>query len=263
MRLDLGDISINYELTGKGKLLTLVHGLGGSIASWESQVAEFSKKFQVLTWDVRGFGASDKPRGVYSAQMFADDLLSLLQKLGFSETFVLGHSMGGVIALRFTADHPEMVKGLIVASSASECNEAAAQRWNELADNIEKVGMTPVIETVERNFTPEFTAAHPDIVEQQKGLRLDNDPVAYAQAARAMALANLTGELGKIRCPVLFVVGDKDVNVGVGGSVRMHRTVAGSQLKILENCAHGIQVEKASEFNETVVEFLAQLEQEV
>ncbi|MFH1485917.1 MAG: alpha/beta fold hydrolase [Chloroflexota bacterium] len=259
MRVKIDGISINYELAGKGKCLTLVHGLGGSIASWENQVADFSKKYQVLTWDVRGFGKSDKPRGEYSAALFADDLYRLLNVLGIKETYVLGHSMGGVIALRFTLDHPEMVKALIVASSASECNAAAAQRWNEMADTIEKEGMGLIIDTVIKNFTPAFAEVHPDIVECQKKLRVDNDPVAYAQSARAMAVGNLTAELDKVKCPTLFIVGNQDVNVGVGGSVRMNRAVGGSELKIVEDCGHAINVEKAKEFNAAVLEFLSTL----
>lgn len=260
MRVKIDGVSINYELTSKGECLTLVHGLGGSTASWENQAADFSQKYQVLTWDVRGFGQSDKPRGEYSAELFADDLYRLLKVLGISETYVLGHSMGGVIALRFTLDHPEMVRALIVASSASECNEAAAKRWNDMANTIEKEGMGVVEEMVEKNFTPAFAEGHPDIIEHQKQLRLNNNPQAYAQAARAMALGNLTADLDKIKCPALFIVGDKDINVGVGGSVIMHRRVPGSELKIVAECGHAINVEKAKEFNAAVLEFLARVE---
>ena len=84
MRIKVNGIFINHELTGSGKTLVLIHGLGGNNQTWETQVPILSQQYQVLTWDVRGHGQSDKPEGDYSAELFASDLAALLRTLGLS-----------------------------------------------------------------------------------------------------------------------------------------------------------------------------------
>lgn len=123
MRVQINDISINCEIMGNGKTLVLIHGLGGNTSTWETQVPILSKHHQVLTWDVRGHGQSDKPEGDYSVKLFANDLAKLLRELRISSAFVLGHSMGGVIALKFALDFPNLCSALIVSSSSAETKD--------------------------------------------------------------------------------------------------------------------------------------------
>jgi len=260
MRVKVDGVFINYELAGKGPCLALIHGLGGSLQVWHSQVLAFSKRYQVLTWDVRGFGGSDRPRGEYSAQLFASDLARLLKKLGIGRACVLGHSMGGVIALRFALDYPELTAALIVSASSSEVNPKAIEYWDGLAATIEKKGMEAVPFAPERFFSKGLAEKDPEFVAAYARTRPTNDPRAYARAARSMARYNYTSELGRIACPTLVVVGDQDVVTPPGGSVIMHRRIPGSRLVIFKELGHWSYIEKPEAFNSAVLDFLAEVE---
>src|SRR5262245_51159666 len=83
-------IQLYYEMDGTGQPLVFIHGLGSSTRDWEAQVPEFSTSFQVITFDLRGHGQSDKPAGPYHMTMFSADLLALLQRLGIGAAHVVG-----------------------------------------------------------------------------------------------------------------------------------------------------------------------------
>lgn len=265
MIASIDDISINYELSGTGKTLALIHGMGDDLSLWANQVPGFSKKYQVLTFDVRGHGQSDKPRAGYSLQSYADDLYSLLKLLKIERAFLLGFSMGAVIAMKFSLDHPEMVKALIIVSSSSHVSPKATAGFEKLADTAEVYGMEALLGTpggslfIQNRFLPAFAEKNPDFVAKFKQRWLLNDPKGFAGAARSMSSYNLTPELGKITCPTLILVGAEDKAVGVGGAVIINRNIRGSQLKIISECGHDIAREKAEELNAAVLEFLAQV----
>ena len=80
IRID--DLNINYEIEGQGESIVFIHGLGSSSRDWYLQTEFFSRYFQVIAYDVRGHGLSDKPQGPYSVPMFADDLANLLKNWG-------------------------------------------------------------------------------------------------------------------------------------------------------------------------------------
>lgn len=258
MRVKVNDISINYEVTGSGETLVLTHGLGGSTQTWETTVPRFAKHYQVLTWDVRGHGQSDKPEGRYSAGLFASDLAALLKVLGIDGAFVLGHSMGGVVALRFALDFPDLCNALIVSSSSAEVNPRATQFWQDLAAAALEKGMEAVPLDPARTFTKSFVENNPEIVEELTRNRMANDPGAYVRAALAISEYNYNEELSRIGCPTLIIVGNDDLTTPPGGSVKMSRLIAGSKLVIFKDCGHLSYVEQPEVFSQSVLDFLAE-----
>jgi pimeloyl-ACP methyl ester carboxylesterase len=107
MKIKANGIEMSYALCGKGKYLVLIHGFTDNLNMWYNQVPEFSKQYQVLTYDVRGFGQTEKTQGPHSMDLFADDLQGLLKALGLRSACVLGYSMGGRIALEFCMKYPQ------------------------------------------------------------------------------------------------------------------------------------------------------------
>ena len=259
MRIKINDISLNYELSGSGRTLSLIHGMGNSVSLWEHQLPQWTKRYQVLSYDVRGHGQSDKPPGPYSADMFANDHYLLLKALGIEKNFVLGFSMGGVIAIKFALDHPEMTEALVMVSSSSEVSEKAIGMYEERAALIESKGMEAAVGMVDIAFSPEFAQQNPAAVAEYRARLLQNDRNAYAASARAMMRYNLTAELERLTCPALVIVGEKDISVGVGGSVIIHRRIPGSKLTIVPEAGHIIMKEKPEVFSSEVLDFLAPL----
>ena len=242
------DRDLHYSLVGAGlPTIVLTHGLAAAEGIWSAQVAALSARHRVLTWDLRGHGRSAPVPEPCTIADLAADLRVVLDRAGIERALVLGHSAGGVVAMQFALDHPRRTAGLVLVGTASECNARARQFYEDLAALAEEHGMEPVRKRLGVGAEVES--------------RAPVDPATFARVARAMASLNaapLTPRLAEIRCPVQIVVGENDF-LGVGGSVILHRTIAGSRLAIVPERGHGIFREDPAGFNALVLEFLASL----
>lgn len=237
---------LHYTITGHGPLtVVLTHGLAASEATWAGQVPALAQHHRVLTWDLRGHGRSDAAPAPCTVGDLATDLRHVLEVAGVERAVVLGHSAGGVVAMQFALDHPQRTAGLVLVGTASECNTRARQFYEDLAAIAEERGM----EAVQRRLG----------VSAEQASQAPTDPATFAHVARAMASLNvapLTSRLGEIRCPAQMIVGEKDF-LGAGGSVILHRNIAGSRLAIVPERGHGIFLEDPASFNALVLDFLA------
>jgi len=110
-------IDINYMVEGQGEPLVMIAGFSADQSLWKSQLPAFKKKFQVVIFDNRGVGKSDKPKGPYSPRMMSEDTIKLMDFLNIKKAHILGHSMGGLIAQEIAINHPERIMKLILAST--------------------------------------------------------------------------------------------------------------------------------------------------
>src|SRR5258708_6484535 len=115
----VNDIQMYYELEGEGEPLALIVGLGTDISEWDVIIRWLANKYQVLAFDNRGAGRTDKPDIPYSIEMMAEDTAGLMQALGMKQARVLGISMGGRIALTLALRYPERVKKLVLVSTSA------------------------------------------------------------------------------------------------------------------------------------------------
>ena len=253
-------INLYFEEHGSGMPLVLTHGIGGSADNWAPVVGALAERYRVITWDVRGFGRSDKPPGPYSAGLWARDLAGLLDALRIERAYIAGHSMGGVIAQRFALDFPEKLAALILASTSSQVNERAAAHWMGQADEIERDGFGAWVAKQQTGYTADFLRAHPEQMENDRRRVEMNDSKAYAAGARAVAAYNFTPELSQITAPTLVLQGLTDPQTPPGGSVIISRNIPGSRLVMLEGTGHGIYGEQPEKFVLLVTEFLAHVE---
>jgi pimeloyl-ACP methyl ester carboxylesterase len=111
-------VKIHYELNGSGPDLVLIHGLSGSLAFWQLRIApELSQNFRVLTYDLRGHGQSDMPPVGYTSRDMAEDLLALINHLGIERPHIVGHSLGGLVAMHLVSLHSDRAASLTVSDS--------------------------------------------------------------------------------------------------------------------------------------------------
>lgn len=115
--LELHGDRIAYRDEGDGEALLLIHGMAGSSETWRSVIPQLSKKFRIVAPDLLGHGQSAKPRTDYSLGAFAVWLRDFLDELGVSQATVVGHSLGGGVAMQFVYQHPDYAKRLILISS--------------------------------------------------------------------------------------------------------------------------------------------------
>jgi len=152
---------------------------------------------------VRGMGESEGTDGPIALSDWASDLSLLLTALDIETAIIAGHSMGGVIAQRFSIDHPEQVEALLLVSTSSRVGPAAEEFWLKQAEETESGG----------------------------GLRL-------AAAQRAVASYNMDEQLVAVSVPTLIIVGDADTRTPPGGSVILSRLIEGSELEIYPGIGH-------------------------
>jgi len=119
--LSANNTNLYYEETGEGETIVFLHGYTGSSQDWANQISSVSKKYRAVAMDSRGHGRSEAPTEEedYSVKIFSEDVYALLLKLGIEKCCLVGHSMGGFMALQFVLDHPEIIKALVLVDTSS------------------------------------------------------------------------------------------------------------------------------------------------
>ncbi|MGA7192424.1 MAG: alpha/beta hydrolase [Anaerolineales bacterium] len=156
-KISINNINLYYEKSGQGAPLLFIHGLGSSTQDWESQVKEFSKNYQVIVFDLRGHGQSDKPAGPYSMALFASDTAGLLNALGIKSAHIVGISLGGAVAFQLAIDSPSLVKTLTIVNSAPSLGGTPEQAKAEIdrrVSIVKQMGMRAMGEALVPNLFP-------------------------------------------------------------------------------------------------------------
>ena len=266
MKTKANNISINYEVAGEGKWLTLIHGAGDNLEAWWNQVPTLAESYRVLSYDVRGHGQTETPPVEYTIGLLVQDFYELLKVLKVTETYVLGYSMGGRIALGLALEHAEMVKALILANSGVAPIQRSEEEMKQMMEMrqrqteiIEKQGLGPVMdEMTTRALSPGFAEKNPEVFSRYKEIRLKNDPDAYLTLMKAMPWAATPPDVSSLKLPTLIIAGEHDLFSGPEAAEASQRLIAGSRLTVMPT-GHAAAIEQPDEFNKTVLDFLAGL----
>ncbi len=250
-------IDQHYEVAGTGTPLVFIHGLGSSARDWEYQVPEFSRSYQVVTFDLRGHGQSGKPEGPYQIPMFAADAAGLFAALGLAPAHVVGISLGGAVALQFALDCPEQVKTLTIVNSGPSMGgttEQAQQEIERRAAIVQQLGMRGMGQALSASLfpQPEHAALRATFVERWA----DNDPRAYVEATRSVLGWDVTGRLASVSCPTLIISADHDYTP-VAAKEAYARLMPDARVVVIPEARHATPVERPAEFNAALAEFLA------
>jgi 3-oxoadipate enol-lactonase len=251
-------INLYYEVHGEGQPLLFIHGLGSSTRDWEFQVPEFSRSYQVITFDLRGHGQSDKPAGPYSVPMFAADLAGLLQALRIGSAHIVGISLGGGIAFQFAVDYPAMVKTLTIVNSGPALGgtpEQAQLETERRVGIVQQLGMDAMGQALSGTLFPK--PGHAALRETFVKRWAENDPQAYIHATRSMLGWNVIDKLGSIRCPTLVLSSDQDYSP-VAVKEAYVKLMPNAQLVVISDAHHAVPVEQPEEFNSVLAGFLAE-----
>ncbi len=261
MKVQANGILMNYELSGSGPTLVLIHGFTDNLKMWYHQVPEFSRGYRVLTYDVRGFGRTEPSPGPYSMALFAEDLYQLLSALNLLPAHVLGYSMGGRIALEFCLRHPESTLSLIMANSVvgAPMTKEREERTRMLMELIQTRDNNRIAEIMTTySFSPDFKEKDPQTFERYKAVKLENDPAGYLPVMAAMgAAAQAAVDLESIKCPVLVLAGTVDQFMPLAVAEAMVRRFPRAVLRTFPT-GHITAIEDPAAFNRAVLEFLSE-----
>lgn len=236
-------------------VLLLLHALGSDLNLWDRTLPLLTRELRVLRMDLRGHGASDAPPGDYSLQLLAADALAVMDAADVPRAAVCGLSLGGMIAMSLALHAPQRVGSLICACTSPKMD---AKLWTERIATIRSQGIAAVAEAaMQRFFSAEFAAAHPDIIGTFRTALLATQSEGYAGCAAAIRDMDLVPQLAKIRAPTLVISGQRDVSTPLQGhGERLLAGIGGARLRELP-AAHFAAVEAPESFARAVGDFLA------
>ncbi len=257
-----GSITLNYDQQGNGEPLVLIPYLAADYACYAFQVPDYSKHFTCVSVDLRGTGESDKPSGVYSTEMFADDVAALMQAIGIHQAHVYGLSLGAATGIWLAAKYPEHVKSLSLHSGWSKSDaylKTVVQGWQVMARAINSMPEVVIQGIFPWCFTPELYAQKPDYIQALSDFvrSRPKQPVdAFVQESDAVMTHDAEAQLGKIRAPTQITFGRHDMVTSTRFADRLKNGIKHSELHIFEDCSHAPLYENVPAFNEKTLAFL-------
>jgi pimeloyl-ACP methyl ester carboxylesterase len=247
---------IRYYEAGSGPNVIFLHGMVGTATDWALTLGPVSKKYHVYALDQIGFGRSAKPLIEYKIGTFVDFLQEFMRVKHIPKSTVVGNSLGGWIALDFAATHRELVDRLVLVDASGL--DATVHRNVPVDMNPSSLeGMRKVWELLFYNKG----LATDSLVRSSWDHRLQDGDSYTIQRLVAALVAGTQFEdsrVGSVRARTLLIWGRNDVLVPVEVGERFQKTISGSKLVLIDHCGHVPQIEKPSEFNKALTDFLAE-----
>ena len=251
-------IDIYYEIHGEGESVIFGNGIFSNTMGWINQVPIISKEYQVILYDMRGQGQSEKPKRPYSFEIHTEDQKALLDNLGISKVHHIGISYGAELGLVFALKYPEMLKSLVVCSAVSFVGpllNEMCQLWRYAC-----VVANPDLffhATVPLNFGETFIRENTEILEQAKGRYAQLDYPALVRLIDSFLEIDITDQLLQIKTPTCVIGAKNDIlKPTYPYSKLIHDKISKSEMTVVPDSGHAVTFENPEEFNKIVLEFL-------
>lgn len=248
---------IHYVEAGSGPNLILLHGLGGSTQAWQFNIGPLAEKYHVFVPDQIGFGKSDKPLVNYRIRTYVDFLDQFCKQLKIDRATLVGNSMGGWIAVIFTASFPDRVDKLVLVDADGYTPPKDLDTRGLFGLNpTTREGMKALLAKVFYNKAFQSDAAV-DLAIATRLAAGDGYTINSITESVIRGEDFLDDAVKKITRPTLIVWGRQDGLVSLTVGERFNKDIAGSKLVIIDQCGHIPNAEKPGEFNAAVLKFLA------
>lgn len=234
-KVNVNGIRLAYNQRGKGTPLLLIHGYPLDHTIWDMVLPLLEKDFGLILPDMRGFGESTTIDSPYSMKDIASDFVGLLDRLGLQKVALVGHSMGGYVALAFARLHPERVTGLALVSSQAlaDTPEGKQGRYKTAADVAEKgVGLVAEMMSPKLSADPHVQGFVRELIQKQTNLGVIGALKAMAEREDSMAL------LQSINFPVVLIHGTADALIPVERAHDVKKINSSVQLVELSGVGH-------------------------
>ena len=254
-------VTLAYSEAGQGTPVVLLHGFPLNSAIWHEQQKQLSDHFRVITPDLRGHGRSPAPSGIYEMDLLARDVLALLDALLITKAIILGHSMGGYVALAAWKLAPDrfLALGLIDSQTGADTEEGWQGR-HKMADKVAAEGSKVVAEAMlPKLFAANLPAGTP-IIEQVRQMILNTASAGIIGSLNGMAGRIDSGPLlSKLNIPVLILTGDKDQIIPLEKAKTMAATIPTATLTLVENAGHMPMLEQPQATTKAIRNFLTEV----
>jgi len=264
-KVRVNGINISYKVEGAGEPLVLIMGFIGTRGGWILQKHAFRKYFQVVTFDNRGVGGSDKPSGPYSMRTMADDAIGLMDYLGIDKAHILGVSMGGYIAQELAINYPERMRKLVLACTYAREDETGGHsseyfkslgleegcshdEWRSVA--VSKVVATDLLLALNNRLYRMIIAPMSRVIARlvaSDGIRAQFEGIVDHDTL---------DRLHMIEAPTLVIMGTQDRLIRPSSSEEIANRIPNAKLVKVDSGSHAFFLGMRGRFNREVLDFL-------
>lgn len=260
-KVKIGNTQIYYEVHGQGYPLVLIRGLGSNADHWYEQVPEFSKHYQVVTFDNRGIARSNPFTDILSIEQMAHDTVGLMHSLNIAKAHILGFSMGGMIAQRIAIDYPERVSKLILVSThcGGKQQVLASQEPIDIFDRyINNPNLENASKAAEALYASETIVHRKEVIKKYFEVSGKySSPVKVLKAqAKAISNHNTWKALSSIGVKTLVLTGTEDVLVPPENSRILAERIPNAELAFINKGGHQVLIEQSYQSNNKILDFL-------
>ncbi len=262
-KINVGDAVLSYDLTGKGRTVVFIHGWALNKSQWDEQVPVFSKRYRVLRYDSPGFGQST---GFDDEGSEPADLLVLLEALRIEHAYIVGHSRGGGIALRFAAAYPEKVDGLVLYGATAPAGiplpPEIGQLFGSLPGIAKQYGLDSVGKVVLASDLAWMPPGRTDLSERLRKLWASysgKDLLDPHPESGLVPLPNVA-RLSTLRMPTLVVIGDHELPFIAAVADTFVRHIPNVKKVVIPNAGHGAHFAQPTTFNGALLDFFSDVD---
>jgi pimeloyl-ACP methyl ester carboxylesterase len=239
----------------------LIHGLSEERSVWSRQLPFLQRSMTAVSYDVRGFGASPVGAGNGTVGQMADDLAQILSAVSAGPAWLVGFSMGGVIAQRCAMDFPDRVEGLVLIASSCTVGRPGRAFFNSRIEQVSSGGLQAIASITQSDAPGCFSMGDEQLIDEYLQLRTGavRDPDGYLNACRAMLrLADepMIQELGAIERPTAVIAGEHDPYCPPRASEMIAEAIPGAELTVVPGAGHCMHWEASAITNELILEFI-------
>ncbi len=261
----INGIDMNYKVEGRGEPIILIMGFSGGRMSWFLHTRTFKKAFQVITFDNRGAGKTDRPTESYTIKTMADDTVGLMDYLGIDRAHILGVSMGGMIAQEVAINYPERVKKLVLGCTFARRDETSGHsaEYHRLLGLAEDCPNDVILNIpIDKYMSTIYSLASGNrLVQMLMGpvamirFKLGNNTGVKGQL-EAILNHDTQERLHMIQAPTLVMTGTEDRLIKPSSSEVLASRIPNTRLVKFEGGAHAFFVAMRGRFTKEVLDFL-------
>ena len=253
---DLGDIRLNYALTGPEDGIPVVfsNGLGLTLDMWDPLLPHLPDSWRILRYDRRGHGGSELTPPPYAMGQLIRDTESLLDHLGMRACLFIGLSLGGIVAQGLAVKRPDLIRALVLSNTAARV--ATTEIWQDRAALARASGLAALVEpTLERWFTRSFHNS-PDVA-MWRDMFLATPVDGWIGCAQAIGGTDFYSTTAKLALPALGIAGDRDGSTPPDLVRETTDLIAGSEFALIRRAGHLPHVEQPALYADILTRFAA------
>jgi 3-oxoadipate enol-lactonase len=257
--ITLGDVTLHYRVDGEadGYPIVFANSLGSDFRLWDKIIPLLPPGLRILRFDKRGHGLSSCPPGDYSMAQLVDDTAALMRALDFRDCMFVGLSIGGLIVQGLAANHPELVRAMVISNSAARIG--TSEMWQDRIKTLRTDGIEAIADNImQRWFARDFHERHALELSGWRNMLTRTPAAGYIGCSAAIADCDFSVSSAALNLPALIIAGRADGSVPPEVARATAELIPGAGFELIDDSAHLPCVERPAEYARILVDFMRQ-----